>query len=46
MQQAKTELAPKSPPAGQDIATFAGGCFWGLELAFQAQPGVTDNPGG
>ena len=41
MQQAKTELAPKSPPAGQDIATFAGGCFWGLELAFQREPGVT-----
>lgn len=41
MQQAKTELAPKTAPAGQDIATFAGGCFWGLELAFQRVPGVT-----
>lgn len=41
MQQAKTELAPKTAPAGQDIATFAGGCFWGLELAFQREPGVT-----
>lgn len=41
MQQATTELAPKTAPAGQDIATFAGGCFWGLELAFQREPGVT-----
>jgi peptide-methionine (S)-S-oxide reductase len=23
-----------------DTATFAGGCFWGLELAFQRLPGV------
>eukprot|EP00953_Heterococcus_sp_UTEX-ZZ885_P029333 15576-Heterococcus_DN1.PRE.1 len=27
--------------AGYDVATFAGGCFWGLELAFQRVPGVT-----
>lgn len=24
------------------MATFAGGCFWGLELAFQREPGVTN----
>jgi peptide-methionine (S)-S-oxide reductase len=35
------ELAPKEAPKGQDIATFAGGCFWGLELAYQRLPGVT-----
>ena len=50
-----TELAPKDPPSGMELATFAGhslirttfsiddgtgGCFWGLELAFQRVPGV------
>lgn len=35
-----TVLAPKEAPAGQKLATFAGGCFWGLELAFQRVPGV------
>lgn len=36
----RTELAPKDPPAGCHLATFAGGCFWGLELAYQRVPGV------
>ncbi|KAK2078453.1 hypothetical protein QBZ16_003293 [Prototheca wickerhamii] len=36
-----TRLAPAQPPDWQKIATFAGGCFWGLELAFQRLPGVT-----
>ncbi len=27
---------------GYTIATFAGGCFWGLELAYQRVPGVID----
>ncbi|CAN0348366.1 unnamed protein product [Ascophyllum nodosum] len=31
---------PSKSAAGLDIATFAGGCFWGLELAFQRVPGV------
>ncbi|PSC69985.1 methionine-S-oxide reductase [Micractinium conductrix] len=35
-----TELAPAEPPEGLAIATVAGGCFWGLELAYQRLPGV------
>eukprot|EP00803_Ostreobium_quekettii_P006916 evm.model.scf_318.1 EVM.evm.TU.scf_318.1 scf_318:494-3079(+) len=35
-----TELAPTEAPEGLELATFAGGCFWGLELAFQRAPGV------
>jgi hypothetical protein len=34
-------LAPKAPPnPNLEAATFAGGCFWGLELAFQRIMGV------
>lgn len=33
-------LAPKEAPPGLQLATFAGGCFWGLELAYQRVPGV------
>ncbi|CAM9716550.1 unnamed protein product [Discosporangium mesarthrocarpum] len=32
---------PSKSENGDSIATFAGGCFWGLELAFQRVPGVT-----
>lgn len=32
--------APAEAPAGLKLATFAGGCFWGLELAYQRVPGV------
>lgn len=38
--QMGTQLAPKTAPAGLEMATFAGGCFWGLELAYQREPGV------
>ncbi|KXZ55474.1 hypothetical protein GPECTOR_2g1023 [Gonium pectorale] len=34
------KLAPKEAPEGLKLATFAGGCFWGLELAYQRVPGV------
>jgi peptide-methionine (S)-S-oxide reductase len=33
---------PATSKQGHAIATFAGGCFWGLELAFQRVPGVID----
>jgi len=32
--------APDSPPEGLEYATVAGGCFWGVELAYQRIPGV------
>lgn len=32
--------APARSAGGYDIATFAGGCFWGVELRFQRVPGV------
>lgn len=32
------EASPKYPHL--QLATFAGGCFWGLELAYQRVPGV------
>ena len=34
------EAAP--PPAGLAVATFAGGCFWCMEAAFEHVPGVRD----
>ena len=40
---AKHALAGNTPTrsdGGYDIATFAGGCFWGVELRFQRVPGV------
>jgi len=36
-----TEPAPP-PPAGLAVATFAGGCFWCMEAAFEQIPGVRD----
>lgn len=35
-----TQLAPTAAPEGMQLATFAGGCFWGLELQMQRVPGV------
>ena len=41
MATAACARAPDTPPPGLKMATFAGGCFWGLELAFQRVAGVT-----
>lgn len=40
------ELAPKEAPEGLALGTFAGGCFWGLELAMQRVPGVVATSSG
>lgn len=42
-----TALPPQSLPAqSEEIAYFAGGCFWGLEHYFQLGPGVIDATSG
>ena len=34
------EVTSLEPPSNFQVATVAGGCFWGLELAYQREPGV------
>ena len=34
------EVPTRSADGAYDVATFAGGCFWGTELHFQRMPGV------
>jgi peptide-methionine (S)-S-oxide reductase len=37
---------PSEPPAGMAVATFAGGCFWCVEEAFDAVDGVQSTTSG
>ncbi len=34
-------LTTETPPAGQALATFAGGCFWCMQPSFDAEAGVS-----
>jgi peptide-methionine (S)-S-oxide reductase len=43
--QAQTEAA-KPPPPGMAVATFAGGCFWCMEAAFDPVKGVQSTVSG
>jgi peptide-methionine (S)-S-oxide reductase len=41
------EFAPLAVPgAGQQVATFAGGCFWSMQKAFDGVPGVVSTTAG
>ena len=35
-----------SVPPGMEVATFAGGCFWSMEYAFDKAPGVVQTVSG
>jgi peptide methionine sulfoxide reductase msrA/msrB len=44
--KAGAELPPESKPATFELAYFAGGCFWGIEDAFERIPGVVEATSG
>ena len=39
---ARNPVTVPAAPAGQSVATFAGGCFWSMQKAFDGVPGVID----
>jgi methionine-S-sulfoxide reductase len=39
-QDRTTKAPPLKPEAGEQLATFAGGCFWCMEPPFEGRPGV------
>jgi peptide-methionine (S)-S-oxide reductase len=41
-EERKVAARPLTVPAGMKRATFAGGCFWGVEETLREIPGVTD----
>ena len=45
--QAASPMAPvPTPAAGQQVAVFAGGCFWCIESDFDKMPGVVSTTSG
>jgi peptide-methionine (S)-S-oxide reductase len=40
------KIYPAAYNLHMEYATFAGGCFWGIQAAFQQVPGVTDTRAG
>ena len=42
----KTGSTSEPDPAGLELATFAGGCFWCVEADFDKVPGVTKTVSG